>query len=473
MVKSGASSGNKGWSRIAPALNRMFSARPRFSTGREFVPYVKHAVARRQVLLKSAEKYGTPQYALDEDILVQRARLFRDSFRKHVKRSRFLYAFKSNDLPYMIRKLKSEGFDADVASMFELMLALKLGFRRIIFTAPVKSAEEIDFAVRNADRVVLNVDNLDEIDSIIAAVARLRPKAKVRISFRLRPEGKTGWSKFGLSAAELKRAVKKVLAQSSLVWYGVHFHSSWNSTPEAHVANIRMLGSILRSGFRQSDLFGLGFVDIGGGFLAEGSGTVFSATGKGSLLAAASAAGGSRSALLDRICVDDVDGIDVFASAICDAFRKHITLPLGRPDIELWAEPGRFISSVPTCILFKVVSVRDGKVFVDGGINLVGSASFEYEFFPVVNLSRPLLKMRRSVIYGPLCDPDDRWGNHCFGRECRKGDVLAVLHQGAYAFSTAWRWQRPVAAYVAFSGKTIRLVKHEESFSQRYAGCRF
>ncbi|MBN1544453.1 hypothetical protein JW898_03245 [Candidatus Woesearchaeota archaeon] len=472
MVKKRVSSKDAAWNSAAPALKRIFSDTPKFSTGKEFIPHVKHAISRRQALIKSADKYGTPQYALDEALLARQARLFRDSFRKHIKQSRFLYAFKSNDLPYMIRKLKSDGFDADVASMFELMLALRLGFSRIIFTAPVKSAEEIRLAVKNAGKVIINVDNLDEIDGIISAVDSLKPEAKVRVSFRLRPEGKSAWSKFGLSPAELKKAVKKVLTQGSLAWHGVHFHSSWNLTPDAHAANIRMVGRILGS-FPERDLSSLRFVDIGGGFLAEGSGTMFSATRKGSLMAAASAAGGQSPAPLDRICVDDVDSIDVFASAICCAFRKHIMRHLGRPDLELWAEPGRYISSIPTCILLKVVSVRDGRVFVDGGINLLGSASFEYEFFPVVNLSRPSLKMKKSVIYGPLCDPDDRWGSYVFSRKCRKGDVLAVLHQGAYTFSTAWRWQRPTAEYVAVSGRNIKLVKKEEEFSQRYAGCMF
>ena len=51
------------------------------------------------------------------------------------------------------------------------------------------------------------------------------------------------------------------------------------------------------------------------------------------------------------------------------------------------------------------------------------------------------------------------------------GDLLAVPHQGAYTFSTAWRFIRPVPRYVAFEDGRYTLAKEAERFADRYAGC--
>ncbi len=175
----------------------------------------------------------------------------------------------------------------------------------------------------------------------------------------------------------------------------------------------------------------------------------------------------------DKVCLEKPCGIAGFASQICTAFRKNITGPLKRSSWELWVEPGRFVSSFTTYILLKVHSAGEGFVKVNGGINLVGSASFDYEYFPIVNISNPSTQTQKAIIYGPLCDPDDHWGKRYYGRKCKPGDILAVMHQGAYTYSTAWRWQQPTAAYAALRGKKLALVKRQENFEDRYSGCKF
>jgi hypothetical protein len=47
------------------------------------------------------------------------------------------------------------------------------------------------------------------------------------------------------------------------------------------------------------------------------------------------------------------------------------------------------------------------------------------------------------------------------------------MNQGAYTFATTWRWQRPIPKYVAFSNGKLKIIKDEETFEQRFAGCKF
>ena len=80
---------------------------------------------------------------------------------------------------------------------------------------------------------------------------------------------------------------------------------------------------------------------------------------------------------------------------------------------------------------------------------------------------------------------DEIYGKHFYifnaykatGLTGKPGDIIAVMNQGAYTFSTTWRWQRPISKYIAFNKDTpkdkFKPVKSEETFEQRYAGCRF
>jgi diaminopimelate decarboxylase len=106
---------------------------------------------------------------------------------------------------------------------------------------------------------------------------------------------------------------------------------------------------------------------------------------------------------------------------------------------------------------------------------MLGDYKFsEYAYGLIVNLSRPSLEQRQRTVYGPLCDPHDLWGYTHFGDELRKGDRIAVLQQGAYTFSTAWRFIKPIPPYIAFDRDGRFQIAHQrETFADRYAGCTF
>ncbi len=451
---------------------------------RESPPDAFHETIRRtdnEVLLESARTYGTPQYFLHVDNLKERASYFARTVRDHIPGSELFYAFKCNDLPVLVKALKETGYHADVAGLFELELALRLGFGRILFSGPGKSVEELACAVRNVERVTIIVDNIDELLLLRELSGGIKEKRKVRVGFRVgrgpAPGLDVRWAKFGFELDRLPEAVRLVDESPHLDWSGLHFHSSWNKTPRAYIENIRRIGRFLKRHFPGDRLRQLRFFDIGGGFYPEDQAVLCKGMDKGIMLDILRSRCDNEEELRKvphfdpySFNVTDVEPLDSFAAEISRCLGTYIT-PLN-PAISIYLEPGRFIAAHSTTILLKVVSVKRHCVIVDGGINMLGDYKFsEYAFSPVVNISRPSSKLIRRTLCGPLCDPDDLWGYSCYADELQKGDILAVLHQGAYTFSTAWRFIKPIPPYIAFSGGDYIVAKERERFRDRYSGC--
>ena len=87
-------------------------------------------------------------------------------------------------------------------------------------------------------------------------------------------------------------------------------------------------------------------------------------------------------------------------------------------------------------LLMSVVDKKsDDLVITDAGTNAVGWERFETDYFPVLNLSRPLLSEKPCQVLGSLCTPNDIWGYNYWGEDIRIGDVLMIPNQGAYTYS--------------------------------------
>jgi diaminopimelate decarboxylase len=476
------------WEEVSKRLKKIWLTDIEFSDAKTYSKYVTDLIKKRDVMLESAKKYGTPQYLLDEEALIARAGLLREAFQKYAGNVRLFYAFKCNDLPRIIKVLKNAGVNADVAGIFELRLALKFGFERIIFTSPGKSDDELLLAMDNSDRVIINVDNLDEFRRIISLYEknylkipnvnpRFKIEKKLRISFRMNisSESMDLWSKFGISPRDLRDVSKELKRYPYISWDGLHFHSSWNMNPDKHVACIKKIAAFLKNNFSREELKKLKFMDVGGGFMCEGSVDFCSETDKGEILRMVSPDNPliEMSEQMKSLCNVQPSSVETFAKTIGDAFNTEVRKNLGLKDIELWIEPGRLMVSLSTHILLRVKSIKGNSVIVDGGINLIGGHDAESTFFPIVNISKPSNDTIKSIVYGPLCDPHDLWGYQYFGGDAKIGDVLVVMHQGAYTYATAWKFIKPIAKYVSFHNGKLSVVKDEETFTDRYGRCLF
>ena len=111
------------------------------------------------------EKYGTPLYVMDEDLIRQNLRTYRDALNTHYNGNGLCqFASKAFCTKYMCKIVAEEGLGLDVVSGGELYTALSAGFpaEKICFHGNNKTKEELTFAIGH-DVGTIVVDNQYEL----------------------------------------------------------------------------------------------------------------------------------------------------------------------------------------------------------------------------------------------------------------------------------------------------------------------
>ncbi|MFP4471453.1 MAG: hypothetical protein ACLFPE_12240 [Bacteroidales bacterium] len=179
----------------------------------------------RKGLLSAAD---TAVIFQDLDAMEERLDQLKKFFPEHTLHA---IAIKAMPLPPVLRKIGNAGAGLEAASLPELVLALKSGVQptKIVFDSPVKTREEIEFALRN--QVLLNADSLDEIHRI----AEIHPHTKTKsiVGLRINPQVGEGrisitsvagdYSKFGVPLKTKRQEIIK--AYHDHEWLtGIHLH---------------------------------------------------------------------------------------------------------------------------------------------------------------------------------------------------------------------------------------------------------
>ena len=117
-------------------------------------------------------KYDSPLYVLDEITLRNSCRAYKRALVHYYPgESLPIYASKANSSIFMSNLIASEGFGLDAVSEGELLTALKGGVpnEKIVFHGNNKSDKEIEFAIKNKIKVVVDNDHdlkrLEEISN--------------------------------------------------------------------------------------------------------------------------------------------------------------------------------------------------------------------------------------------------------------------------------------------------------------------
>lgn len=422
--------------------------------------YVESALEKKDVFFESVSRFGSPQYFFDEPSLSHQIRRFNTVFAKHLSKYRWFYAVKSNSFPGVCRHVIEAGMGLDVSSGYELSMALAMGSRDIIFSGPGKTDDELLLALKNRRGVTLLMDSIGELERITTLMKRMRTDEKrLKAGIRVRSEQKNLWNKFGIPINELAGVFKKAIGVEGLSLCGIQFHTSWNLDPSAQTHMISEVGSYIHAHLPTDCWKMLEFMDIGGGYWPElGEWYNPNQTRKGKLME-----------LLDPPAKFGTAHFWREARPL-DDFAKMIALTLsseGAPlcDLEIWMEPGRWISTPAMHILLKVIDKKDAHtVITDGGTNLLGWERPLSEFIPVINLTRPSFKEHSMAIFGSLCTPLDVWGTTVFGQGIERGDILLVPEQGAYTYSLRQSFIKPRARVIRYDGKVLEEVEKEERF---------
>ncbi|MBU1018505.1 MAG: alanine racemase [Patescibacteria group bacterium] len=394
----------------------------------------------KEKFLRIVKQSKTPLYIFDKKEAQKNIRSFKNAFKKYGVDLSIFFATKSNYYPGLLRTVVSEGENIDVSSRRELKLALKAGSKRIIYTGPAKTRDDFELILKHHSKVTVNLESLRELE-LMAKMAREK-KVTMRCGVRIYTKMQSGWTKFGIPLSDLKGFYDQAQKYKYINFCGVHFHISFNKTPDKYLKTLDELSKYFKKHFRVEERLDFEYIDIGGGFYPETSEGIYP-WNPNQETHIPDFDKHIKHMLADkfkpRYLPIKVDPIDVFAEKI-SAVYKNTILPL-LPNVHLYAEPGRFISHSTMHFLLTIMDVKDKNLAItDGGTNMVGWEKHQFFYYvPLINLSQFDLKREIPfVLYGSLCTPDDIWGYYMFTKGLPKsGDIILMPYQGAYTYTLA------------------------------------
>ena len=134
-----------------------------------------------------AKDFGTPLYVMDENLIRENCRSFKNSIDKFYSgKGLVCYASKAFSCKEMLRVVQSENVGLDVVSIGEMYTAVKAGFNcdNICFHGNNKTDEELEYAIDNhIGRII--VDNIYELERLNKIAERKNVIANVML--RIKP----------------------------------------------------------------------------------------------------------------------------------------------------------------------------------------------------------------------------------------------------------------------------------------------
>ncbi|HVU18059.1 MAG TPA: type III PLP-dependent enzyme [Candidatus Didemnitutus sp.] len=353
-----------------------------------------------------ARTHGTPLFIIDHDALRKSYR----QFRKHLPRIQVYYAVKANPDPLIVKTLFEEGASFDVASMPEFMIVYEniksmpakkrqdWIWDKIIYANPTKPTDTLEQL--NQYKPLVTFDNREEIHKI----KKHAPDAGLALRLKVPNTGAMVElsSKFGASPGE---AVDLILEADrvGLTVEGISFHVGSQTTNfENYVQALNLTANIFKEA-RDRGYTKMNLLDIGGGFPAPYDASV------------------RPFAELAKVINTEIERL----------FPE---------DIQILAEPGRFLAAVSGTSVASVIgkAVRDGKTCYyinDGVYHTYSGVIFDHCKYPV----KAFKKGPTSIcsVFGPTCDALDVVSMAENLPDLERGDLVYSVNIGAYSHASA------------------------------------
>jgi len=384
-------------------------------------------------LLDLANKYGSPLYVYDTDIIASQYRRITDAFEK-VEQLQLNYAVKALSNINILRFFKNLGAGLDTVSIQEVNLALSVGVdpKKIIYTPNGVSLEEIENVAKKG--VQINIDNL----SILELFGQKHPEIPVCI--RINPHIMAGGnskisvghidSKFGISVHQVPH-IKRVVENTGMHVNGIHMHTGSDILDiDTFLRATEILFDVAKK-FKTID-----FIDFGSGFKVPYK-------------------EGDISTDIEQLGLQLTERFNSF----CKDFGKKVTLMF---------EPGKFLVSKAGNFLAKVNVVKQttSTVFagIDSGFNHLIRPMMYDSYHHITNISNPYGRDRYYSVVGYICETDTFGSNRRIS-EISEGDILCFENAGAYCFSMASNYNsRYRPAEVMIYNNDDYLIRERETF---------
>ena len=394
------------------------------------------------------KNYDSPLYILDELTLRNSCKAYKNALDKfYPGNSLPIYASKANSSLFMSNLISSEGFGLDAVSEGELLTALKGGvsYEKIVFHGNNKSDRELEFAVANKIKVV--VDNNYDLERMISFSQALDRRIKIMIRFTPGIEChtheyiRTGSfdSKFGFGLESLSYVFEEINRVKNLELVGLHAHiGSQIFELEPH----RDLGKILVNFAIDAQRYGhqIQELNVGGGLGIKYTNE------------------------------DDPPSIEDWVKTISESVsgeckKNNFQLPL------LMCEPGRSIVSTAGVTIYKIGSFKEipgmkTYISVDGGMSDNPRPITYQSNYSACLVNDPFNKTKKNkyTVAGKHCESGDVLFKEIEIGSCQTGDLLCVFGTGAYNLSMSSNYNRiPRPAALLVSDGSAELIQKRET----------
>lgn len=399
-----------------------------------------------------ADKYGTPLYILDEDLVRAKCREYKAAFEKYFPSgSRPFFASKALSYVGIYRIIADEGLGTDIVSPGELYTAIKAGFPtdNTCFHGNNKTDDDIEYGIRSSVGYFV-VDCKEELYAVNDTAKRLGKVQKIllRLTPGIDPHTfaavNTGRidSKFGSSidTGAAEEITKAALSLDGVKLCGYHCHIGsqiFESEPFCRAAKIMTGFSAL---IKRKYGYEADIINLGGGF-----GVRYYE--------------GQEEPDIDAF-IKEISGV---INGVCA--ENNMKIPV------IFMEPGRSIVGAAGVTVYTIGSVKTIPGFrtyvsVDGGMpDNPRYALYASRYTAVIanKASEPCVD--EYTIAGRCCESGDLIGEKMPLQRAERGDKLAVLVTGAYNYSMASNYNRiPKAPIVTVSGGIDKLTVKRESF---------
>ena len=389
-------------------------------------------------LTEIATTVGTPFYVYSQAEMLERARRLTEAARRVTDgKALVCYAVKANANPVLLRLLVEAGLGTDVTSGGELFLACHAGVvpDKIIFSGVGKQSAEIAEAIALGIRAI-HVESEMELAAVAAEAERLGIVAPVgvrvnpNISAVTHPYISTGLHghKFGVPR---ERAVAMLHFAASHPWLkpvGLAAHIGSQITDLAPFAqSVRFLVELADE--MKGAGIGLEYIDAGGGLGID----------------------------YEQAAPDAAEWVGTIGSIVSDA------------GYDLVIEPGRSIIGRAGALVTRVVYTKEQGtkrfVITDAGMTDLIRPTLYQAYHPIAPVIETTASPETVDIVGPICETSDFLARDRALPPVDRGDLLAVLHAGAYGYAMSSNYNghlRP--AEVLVTGDAFRVIRRRQTY---------
>ena len=362
-------------------------------------------VMTKRQLQGLATEYGTPVVVIDHNIL----RRNYAEFKRHLPKVQAYFAVKANPAPEIVHTLYKIGASFDVASMPEFLTVYEnikhlptkaqqdFIWDKIIYANPTKPRETL--MALDQYKPLVTFDNLNELHKI----KQYAPHAGVVLRLRVANTGSQCElsSKFGCDPGEAVDLIVEAF-KLGLVVEGLSFHVGSQCTNfENFVQALNVSAAVMKEARERGHE--LKILDIGGGFPAPYNRHV------------------KPFAELAQVIKTEVER-------------------LFKPDIQILAEPGRFLVATAAAAVCKIIgkTVRDGKTcyYVDDSVyHTFSGIIFDHCAYPLSAFKKG--KTEVCAVFGQTCDGLDTLSQSEVLPDLDLEDLVYAENIGAYSNASA------------------------------------